>query len=727
VSGASESGSTISIGSGSTLRFSGLAFWIKPGTNFSNSGTLDVSLGDLRASNTILASAHVQMNGFELGIDGNLDDNQFTWNRGELTGPGVTKLTADRAFSVPWGVGSGRILSTNGHNLTWTDGFFGSGLGDSVFGYTGAGTISNSTGSTFTINLPASSAILANGSSSVSLNNSGTFVLASNTAVTLSGEFNNSGTVTLNAGTLIAQHGGKDDGAFRGSGTLVLDGGSHTFTSSSTIDPIFLQVQTGFATLQNTTAGAYQSAGVIVGDPTNDTTSASMTIPAGVSVSGNTLTVIAGSNLNVSGGGFVASNSIVLDQASPGTSEDGGITVTNNGSLSAAYISVRHATLDLESGTIAASGSFEVTGGTVNFGSAGHVTTPDMELTGGTVNVSAGFSWPSPTFDANGSTIDLKPGASQSFSTTSDISAGGFLVENGATLSVGSMIHSGASEVDGNLVVAHSLTMGDSSQFTVNSPGVVSAGTMLADGTVQMGGGKIVATSGASIAPTGVLAGTGTLDGSLAVSGAVVPGNPTGDLTVTGDMNLVDASQLVFQVDASTPSIQTAHLTIGGNATLAGAVTVLFLNDSVLLPNQSVELVHWNSRNGTFDSASLVSPFVGLTYELTYAADHLTLEALALPGDSNLDGSVNALDFNILASNFGQSTSVNWLNGDLNGDGVVNTMDFTLLANGFGASMSPAISGSLVPEPCALAILPGMMWLGLRQRSRARPRSRRIL
>ena len=281
----------------------------------------------------------------------------------------------------------------------------------------------------------------------------------------------------------------------------------------------------------------------------------------------------------------------------------------------------------------------------------------------------------------------------------------GMFIEGGATLSVDSMIHSGTSEVDGNLVVAHNLALGDAGQFTVNSPGIVSAETISAGGVVQMGGGQIVATSATPIALTGALLGTGTINGSLAISGGVAPGNPTGDLTVTGDLNLADASQLVFQVDASTPSIQAAHVTVGGGATLGGALTVLFLNDSILLPNQPVELMHWSSRSGTFASASLESPFIGLTYELTYAADHLTLDAIASPGDANLDGTVNALDFNTLATNFGQTTNVNWLNADFNGDGVVNTMDFTMLANGFGASLAPPISGSLVPEPAGLGLL----------------------
>ena len=81
---------------------------------------------------------------------------------------------------------------------------------------------------------------------------------------------------------------------------------------------------------------------------------------------------------------------------------------------------------------------------------------------------------------------------------------------------------------------------------------------------------------------------------------------------------------------------------------------------------------------------------------------------IAMAGDSNIDGVVNALDFNALASDFGQAGQ-NWGGGDFNGDGTVNTIDFTAMAQDFGNSYNPnpappAFSlTSLVPEPGAFA------------------------
>jgi hypothetical protein len=87
-------------------------------------------------------------------------------------------------------------------------------------------------------------------------------------------------------------------------------------------------------------------------------------------------------------------------------------------------------------------------------------------------------------------------------------------------------------------------------------------------------------------------------------------------------------------------------------------------------------------------------------------------------GDANLDGVVNALDFNALATNFGQHAGSNvWVQGDFNYDGVVNTVDFTQLASNFSLTLPSApIGSSLVPEPICLAIVPMLLTRWRRRR-----------
>lgn len=74
----------------------------------------------------------------------------------------------------------------------------------------------------------------------------------------------------------------------------------------------------------------------------------------------------------------------------------------------------------------------------------------------------------------------------------------------------------------------------------------------------------------------------------------------------------------------------------------------------------------------------------------------------ALPGDVNLDGTVNIGDLTILAGSFGSSGR--WTTGDVSFDGTVNIGDLTLLAGSFGQT-GTATGAVAVPEPAALALL----------------------
>jgi hypothetical protein len=75
-------------------------------------------------------------------------------------------------------------------------------------------------------------------------------------------------------------------------------------------------------------------------------------------------------------------------------------------------------------------------------------------------------------------------------------------------------------------------------------------------------------------------------------------------------------------------------------------------------------------------------------------------------GDANLDGTVNALDFNAVATNFGGGGRL-WNQGDFNFDGATNTSDFTVLSQNFGQLLPAPTLGAVVPEPgILLAIYP---------------------
>jgi hypothetical protein len=76
------------------------------------------------------------------------------------------------------------------------------------------------------------------------------------------------------------------------------------------------------------------------------------------------------------------------------------------------------------------------------------------------------------------------------------------------------------------------------------------------------------------------------------------------------------------------------------------------------------------------------------------------LDFFFLGGDANRDKKVNALDFNVLASNFGGSGK-NFSQGNFNYDANVNTLDFNILAMGFNKALAGPALG-----PTALSAAP---------------------
>jgi len=155
------------------------------------------------------------------------------------------------------------------------------------------------------------------------------------------------------------------------------------------------------------------------------------------------------------------------------------------------------------------------------------------------------------------------------------------------------------------------------------------------------------------------------------------------------------------------------YLLAGRNGGLGGLWKGVGINSSTAAANSTKFAV------GYADANTIGSPatFMGQSIDNTSV-----LARLSYNGDANLDGKVNALDFNALASNFGKTPGNDvWVQGDFNYDGSVDTSDFTLLASNFGqpALAAPSL-GAVVPEPVSLAALAVVCHLSSRRRMRSR-------
>ena len=57
-----------------------------------------------------------------------------------------------------------------------------------------------------------------------------------------------------------------------------------------------------------------------------------------------------------------------------------------------------------------------------------------------------------------------------------------------------------------------------------------------------------------------------------------------------------------------------------------------------------------------------------------------------LPGDANLDNSVDGTDLNIVLSNYGTTSGATWFTGDFSGDGQVDGTDLNIVLSNYGSS-----------------------------------------
>src|SRR4029077_4289048 len=77
-----------------------------------------------------------------------------------------------------------------------------------------------------------------------------------------------------------------------------------------------------------------------------------------------------------------------------------------------------------------------------------------------------------------------------------------------------------------------------------------------------------------------------------------------------------------------------------------------------------------------------------------------------LPGDVNLDGSVDVGDLGIFASSYGLTSGAHWFDGDFTNDGAVDVGDLGILATNYGNALAGGPSESMVAAATAVISAP---------------------
>jgi hypothetical protein len=320
-------------------------------------------------------------------------------------------------------------------------------------------------------------------------------------------------------------------------------------------------------------------------------------------------------------------------------------------------------------------------------------------------------------------------------------------VPNGIDHTANFGTHGGSITVSPTVTLDTDITVG-SINFDLPTGGytIAASGTNKLTLDVSSGSASVNVTSGTHVISAPVVFNDDTnintaASSSLSFIGAVTA---TGkNLTKSGDgflqMENVRAAGLTvsggaMRISSKGTTNSAAGTSVVSSLSIAAGSTLNLTNNAMIINYSTLGPLLTDTRQALADSRLATSLAAG-GHALGYADNAVlgkstfggqnvgssaVLIAYTFSGDANLDGSVNALDFGALATNFGATDGV-WTSGDFNYDANVNSLDFNEVAVNFGQSMaSPAAPGfgALVPEPTSVSALAMTMGLSWRRRNR---------
>ena len=218
---------------------------------------------------------------------------------------------------------------------------------------------------------------------------------------------------------------------------------------------------------------------------------------------------------------------------------------------------------------------------------------------------------------------------------------------------------------------------------------------------------------GTQLSFTDAVDGAGLFTGNIQFDGAFSPGTGLATVSFAGNVSFGATSSLNIEIGGATTGLLD-RIVVSGEAALNGTLDVDLVNGYHPALGDSLTVLTFVSRVGTFggNSGTVLGGHLALAPQFT--PNSLVLKALpAVPGDINLDGTVNIFDINAVSSNWNTAGP----QGDANGDGTVNIFDVNVVSSNWGATNG---GSTAVPEPSA-ALLAGLgvfVVLGLCQHRR---------
>jgi T5SS/PEP-CTERM-associated repeat protein len=196
-------------------------------------------------------------------------------------------------------------------------------------------------------------------------------------------------------------------------------------------------------------------------------------------------------------------------------------------------------------------------------------------------------------------------------------------------------------------------------------------------GTVRFGAAMI--SSSVSVGLGGALDGDGSVTGSLSNGGVVEPGFPIGTLTVSGTYNQASGlgGDLVIDVEGLAKGTTHDWLSVGGAATIGGALTVDFAPGLTLGDGDVIEFLNASSVSGQFSFMQFNGLPSGLSADVEYTPTAARVVISGNRADLNGDGVVDGMDLAELLSFWGVCPAP--CPPDFNNDGQVSGEDLALI------------------------------------------------
>ncbi|MEM6334904.1 MAG: hypothetical protein AAF823_16350 [Planctomycetota bacterium] len=249
----------------------------------------------------------------------------------------------------------------------------------------------------------------------------------------------------------------------------------------------------------------------------------------------------------------------------------------------------------------------------------------------------------------------------------------------------------------------------ETAKLTINALGRVEIGGELdvfQTGTLELLGGTLAVDhldpAGGEIDFFG-----GRIETTLITGNLVNDGGTLAPLSVPGGADLTgnytqNSGSLEVEIGGVTPGTEYDQLVVTGSASLAGGLSVVLANGFEPMLGDSFEVLVSGGLAGEFDQLFGTELGDGLVLTPIYdtpAGSVTLLVEVALPGDYNLDGVVDAADYTVWRDRVGSAAGT--LPSDVDG-GVIGPSQYATWVANFGASLPIVETTAGVPEPSTL-------------------------